>query len=101
MAELAAWLDQEPARRLKGRDLLTLGDLEPGDVTWLLDFAARIKEAGVNGARHLLPGRVLGLLFEKPSTRTRISFEVAMWQLGGLGLYLNPQDMQMPRGETI
>src|SRR5690554_6032680 len=73
--DLTAWLEQEPAQRLKGRDLLADADLKPDEVAWLLEFAGAIKAAGPNGARHLLPGRTVALLFEKPSTRTRVSFE--------------------------
>jgi len=99
--DLTAWLEQEPAQRLRGRDLLADSDLKPDEVAWLLDFALAMKAAGPNGARHLLPGRTVALLFEKPSTRTRVSFEVAVWQLGGIGLSLNVGDLQMSRGETI
>src|SRR5690606_31539381 len=99
--DLTAWLEQEPAQRLKGRDLLADADLKPDEVAWLLEFAGAIKAAGPNGARHLLPGRTVALLFEKPSTRTRVSFEVAVWQLGGVGLPLSAADLQMSRGETI
>src|SRR5919198_3169970 len=50
---------------------------------------------------HLLPGRTLGMIFQKPSTRTRVSFEVGIAQLGGVGLYLSAGDLQLGRGETL
>jgi ornithine carbamoyltransferase len=61
-----------------------------------------LKRAQAEGEEHrLLPGRTLGMIFQKPSTRTRVSFEVGIWQLGGLGLYLSATDLQLGRGETV
>jgi ornithine carbamoyltransferase len=82
------------------RDLLDITDLEPGELLPLLDLADRLK-AGRDAAYAPLAGRTLGLLFEKPSTRTRISFEVAMNQLGGSALVLSPDNSQMGRGESL
>lgn len=101
MAEWNRWLDHPIAQSFKGRDFLTLNDWQPEQLEWLLDFAVEMKKAGINGARGLLAGQSVGLIFEKPSTRTRVSFEVAVWQLGGTGLYLQTQEMQASRGETI
>jgi ornithine carbamoyltransferase len=82
------------------RDLLDIPDLEPAEVADLLDLAANLKaDRARDGA--LLAGKTLGLLFEKPSTRTRISFEVAMNQLGGSALWISPDNSQMGRGESI
>ena len=82
---------------LKGRDLLTLADLSPQEVQGLLTLAAQMK-AGTAHPRY--PG-VLGLLFRKASTRTRVSFSVAMYQLGGQVMDLNPASTQVGRGEPI
>jgi ornithine carbamoyltransferase len=65
----------------------------------LADELKRLQQAGE--AQPLLPGRTLGMIFQKPSTRTRVSFEVGIYQLGGLGLYLSASDLQLGRGETI
>jgi len=81
---------------LKGRDLLSLADLTAGEMTGLLQLAAQIKA----GERHLAcPNKVLGLVFSKASTRTRVSFSVAMYQLGGQVLDLNAGVTQIGRGE--
>jgi len=82
------------------RDLLDITDLAPGEILALLDLAARMK-ADREAVGTPLAGRTLGLLFEKPSTRTRISFEVAMNQLGGSALVISPDDSQMGRGEGV
>ncbi|MFQ5508036.1 MAG: ornithine carbamoyltransferase [Leptospirillia bacterium] len=83
-------------------DLLSISQLTAGEVSELLDLAARVKaEAAAPLYRDALRGKTLGLLFEKPSTRTRISFEVAMNQLGGSALLIQPGDSQMGRGETL
>jgi len=68
----------------------------------IIDLAAEIKRKGrVPKSLKLKPHPVLAMIFEKPSTRTRVSFEVAIHQLGGTSLALNPQDMQLGRGETL
>lgn len=74
----------------------------PEDIKTVLDLADRLKELQQNREEHrLLPGRTLGMIFQKPSTRTRVSFEVGISQLGGHGLYLRADDLQLGRGETI
>ncbi len=81
---------------LKGRDLLSLADLSPSELRDLLQLAAQMKA----GERQLAcPNRVLGLVFSKASTRTRVSFSVAMYQLGGQVLDLNAGVTQIGRGE--
>jgi ornithine carbamoyltransferase len=83
------------------RHLISVADLE-GRLEQLIDKAIEMKKAFKAGkAPRLLDGKALAMIFEKPSTRTRVSFEVAMVQLGGHGLFLSPRDLQMGRGETV
>jgi ornithine carbamoyltransferase len=90
------------ADELKGRDFTKVSDWAPDELLRVLDLADELKRAQKAGEEHhLLPGRTLGMIFQKPSTRTRVSFEVGMWQLGGLGLYLSANDLQLGRGETV
>jgi ornithine carbamoyltransferase len=87
---------------LKGRDFTKVGDWSRDDLLRTLDLADELKRAQAEREEHrLLPGRTLGMIFQKPSTRTRVSFEVGIWQLGGVGLYLSTSDLQLGRGETI
>jgi ornithine carbamoyltransferase len=87
---------------LKGRDFTKVADWSREELLRTLDFADALKRAQAEGEEHrLLPGRTLGMIFQKPSTRTRVSFEVGISQLGGLGLYLSADDLQLGRGETI
>jgi ornithine carbamoyltransferase len=82
------------------RDLLTIWDLTQGEIEGLLKRAIALK-AGADSSKCPLLGKSIGLFFEKPSTRTRVSFEVGIYQLGGQSIYLNPKDIQLGRGETI
>ena len=83
------------------RHLVSVSDLE-GRIEQLIDRAIEMKVAFKGGdAPKVLEDRSLAMIFEKPSTRTRVSFEVAMFQLGGHGLFLSPKDLQMGRGETV
>ena len=82
---------------LKGRDLLSLADLSAEEIKELLHLAAGLKSHTVN----LRCNKVLGLLFYKASTRTRVSFSVAMYQLGGQVIDLNPNVTQVSRGEPL
>jgi ornithine carbamoyltransferase len=87
---------------LKGRSFTRVADWEAGELLAALDLADELKELQKRGEEHhLLPGRTLGMIFQKPSTRTRVSFEVGIAQLGGTGLYLAAGDLQLGRGETI
>src|SRR5438132_10811362 len=90
------------ADRLKGRSFTKVADWSAEELAEVLDLADDLKRRGqARQEQHLLPGRTLGMIFQKPSTRTRVSFEVGIYQLGGLGLYLSAGDLQLGRGETI
>ena len=82
---------------LAGRDLLKIADLVPAEAEAILDLAEELKL----DRTQRLPGRTLGLIFGQPSTRTRISFGVAIVQLGGGFVTLTPQEMQLSRGESL
>ncbi|MDN5331593.1 MAG: ornithine carbamoyltransferase [Tepidanaerobacteraceae bacterium] len=87
---------------LKGKDLLGMGDLSKSEIAEIIKFARLIKRMRTYGVDFKpLKGKTLGMIFQKPSTRTRVSFEVAMWQLGGYALFLNKNDLQLGRGETL
>jgi ornithine carbamoyltransferase len=85
---------------LKGRDFTRVADFSPAELELVLELAQRMK-AAPREEQLVLPGRSLGMIFQKPSTRTRVSFEVGIAQLGGYGLYLRADDLQLGRGETI
>lgn len=88
--------------QLKGRDLLTLLDYTSEEIEYLLQKALEMKKDAIAGKIHpILQGKTLGMIFEKPSTRTRISFEVGMVQLGGHAMYMNSNDLQIGRGESV
>jgi ornithine carbamoyltransferase len=92
----------EAPQHLKGRDFTRIGSWSSEELKAVLDVADTLKAAQQAGEPHeLLPGRTLGMIFQKPSTRTRVSFEVGIGQLGGRGLYLAANDLQLGRGETI
>ncbi|MCK7605582.1 ornithine carbamoyltransferase [Geobacillus stearothermophilus] len=87
---------------LKGRDFLTLLDFSTEEILDLLALAADLKAKQKAGVSYTpLSGKTMAMIFEKPSTRTRVSFEVGMIQLGGQAMYLNGNDLQLGRGETI
>ncbi|WP_310550743.1 ornithine carbamoyltransferase [Paenibacillus glufosinatiresistens] len=90
------------AESLKGRDFLELNDFTAEEIQYLIDLAVDLKRKQKNGeAYQPLKGKTIGLIFEKSSTRTRVSFEVGMYQLGGHALFLSTNDIQLGRGETI
>jgi ornithine carbamoyltransferase len=87
---------------LYGRHCLTLQDFSAEEMNQILGMAAGLKDKQSKGVTHqLLAGKTLAMIFQKPSTRTRVSFEVGMWQLGGMALFLSSQELQMGRGEPI
>jgi ornithine carbamoyltransferase len=85
------------------KDLLSIKDLKISDIRILFQIAEDLKQRRKRGEKviHILDGKSLGLLFEKPSTRTRISFEIAMRELGGNSLFLPSDQLQLKRGETL
>jgi ornithine carbamoyltransferase len=84
------------------RDFLTLNDLDPIEVPTLFARAAALKAGRRRGAvERTLAGRVLGMIFEKASTRTRVSFEAGMYELGGHAIFLSAEGSQIARGEPI
>ncbi|NOZ69607.1 MAG: ornithine carbamoyltransferase [Deferribacteres bacterium] len=82
------------------RDFLTLSDITPEELAALLERAAALK-AGTDSSACPLMGKSIGLLFDKTSTRTRISFQTGIYQLGAQAIYINTQELQLGRGETI
>ena len=89
-------------KEMSGRHFLTLQDYTSAEITALLDLAVELKcKQQQKEQHHLLAGKTLGMIFEKPSTRTRVSFEVGMWQLGGHALFLSSQELQIGRGEPV
>lgn len=84
------------------RHFLTLLDLTPAELNTLISRAIELKGMQKRGERHdIFRGKTLGMIFEKASTRTRVSFEVAMTQFGGDSIFLSPRDTQLGRGEPI
>lgn len=87
---------------MAARHFLTLSDFSPAELDGLLDHAITLKRERQSGkTRDSLKNRVLAMIFEKSSTRTRVSFEAGMAQLGGSALFLSPRDTQLGRGEPI
>jgi ornithine carbamoyltransferase len=86
----------------KGRDFLSFWDVPDGGIEALIRRAEELRQLRLAGTPHpTRPGRVLGMVFEKASTRTRASFEIAMFELGGHALYLGMQGSQLERGEPL
>lgn len=84
------------------KHLLKLADLTPQEITEILNLADQLKFENKNGTAHPhLAGKTLGMIFQKSSTRTRVSFEVGMYQLGGSALFLSSNDLQIGRGEPV
>ena len=84
------------------KHLLKLSDLTPEEIVGILNLADQLKYEHKNGIEHpYLKGKTLGMIFQKSSTRTRVSFEVGMYQLGGNALFLSSRDLQIGRGEPV
>ncbi len=89
-------------QQLAGKDFLTLADYSKPEIAYLLELAAYLKNQRLKGSvEQPLQGKTLGMIFEKSSTRTRVSFEAGIYQLGGTGLFLSSDDIQIGRGEPI
>src|SRR3712207_1507743 len=84
------------------KDILSIADLSTNEINVIMMLAEKLKYEQKSGkSRPFLQGKTLGMIFQKPSTRTRVSFEVGMYQLGGNAIYLGANDIQLSRGETI
>ena len=83
-----------------GRDFLDIDRIEAADLRAILERGGSLKEGG-NAPAPLMAGRTLVMIFEKPSTRTRVSFQVGMQQMGGSVVVMSEADSQLGRGETI
>lgn len=99
-----AAMPAEGTADFKGRHFISLHDYTPAEISWLLSLASDLKQGHkqANGSRPApLAGKTLAMIFTKSSTRTRVSFETAMLQLGGHALFLSANDLQLGRGEPI
>ena len=85
---------------MKQKHLLSLKDYSRSDIEEILDLARKVKSRP-GDYRKALEGKTLGMIFQKPSTRTRVSFEAGMFQLGGHALFLGADAIQLNRGETV
>ena len=88
--------------KIKSKDLLTLDEFSDGEIKKLIDLAIKLKKDNRHGKnKPLLKNKTLAMIFEKPSTRTRISFDTGMYQLGGHSIYLSSNELQLSRGESL
>src|SRR5690625_2957549 len=92
----------EMRKKYKGQHFLKISDFNKEQLNDFIEFAIEMKQMQKEGKEHhYLAGKTLAMIFEKSSTRTRVSFEVGMTQLGGKGMFLNSNDLQLGSGETI
>ena len=90
------------AVNMKGKSLLTIHELTLEEVWQIFELSISLKEKRLTGEPHrMLDGKKLGMIFSKPSTRTRVSFEVGIFELGGTGLYFNQNDLQLKKSENV
>jgi ornithine carbamoyltransferase len=104
MLNTVKWSDTKALHEphLRGKSFLRISDFQPSELLYMLDLAMDLKKMQKQGKPHpFLSGKVLGMIFEKSSTRTRVSFEVGMLQLGGHAIFLSSKDIQLGRGESI
>lgn len=90
------------AVNLKGKSFISNNDITIEETYQIFDLSRILKQRQLTGEPHrLLEGKTLGMIFTKPSTRTRVSFETGIYQLGGMGMYFGPNDLQLGRSESI
>lgn len=90
------------AVNMKGKSLVSINDLTLEEMNQIFDVSKTLKEKKLTGEPHrILEGKTLGMIFSKPSTRTRISFQTGIYQLGGTGMYFGPNDLQLGKSENI
>lgn len=90
------------AVNMKGKSLIEINDLTHEEIWQIFDLSRSLKMKLLTGEPHrVLEGKTLGMIFSKPSTRTRISFETGIYQLGGLGMYFGAQDLQLKKSESV
>lgn len=90
------------AINMKGKSLIEIHHLSHEEIWQIFDLTRTLKEKRLTGEPHkLLEGKKLGMIFSKPSTRTRVSFEVGIFELGGTGLYFNQNDLQLKKSENV
>jgi len=90
------------AVNMKGKSLISINDLSIEEIYQIFDTSKTLKEKKLIGEPHkVLEGKTLGMIFSKPSTRTRISFETGIYHLGGIGMYFGPNDLQLGKSENI
>jgi ornithine carbamoyltransferase len=95
-------LEMDICNSIRGRDFISIHDFTASQINTMLEIGVGLKKQQKKGiAHHILAGKTLGMIFQKASTRTRVAFEVGMYQLGGHALFLSPRDIQLGRGETI
>ncbi|MCL6100255.1 MAG: ornithine carbamoyltransferase [Bacteroidetes bacterium] len=87
---------------MKGKSLIEIQQLTLEEINKIFDLSAKLKDERRKGIKHhVLEGKKLGMIFSKPSTRTRVSFEVGIYELGGTGLFFNQNDMQLKKSESV
>jgi len=90
------------AVNMKGKSLIEIQHLTLEEIYQIFDLSKSLKEERLIGKKHhVLEGKKLGMIFSKPSTRTRVSFEVGIYELGGIGLYFNQNDLQLKKSESV
>lgn len=102
MAKIMPVIKEWQVNRMQGRDFLDFSEVTPDELQYVLSLAETLKKKQKQGEIYQpLVGKTLGMIFTKASTRTRVSFEVGMFQLGGQALFLSSNDIQIGRGEPI